>query len=68
MLLTHDAALADADRNRISESVSQAAPVLANLRNLAVAEVRAATDPSPASRSGALRDMLMRCWPRPPSS
>ncbi|MEP7179141.1 MAG: GGDEF domain-containing protein [Pseudonocardiales bacterium] len=30
--------------HRIRESVGQAAPVLANLRNLAIAEVRAATD------------------------
>ena len=34
----------EADERRIRESVSQAAPVLANLRNLAVAEIRAATD------------------------
>jgi diguanylate cyclase (GGDEF)-like protein len=34
----------EADENRIRESVSQAAPVLANLRNLAIAEIRAATD------------------------
>ena len=61
VLLTHDAALADADRNRISESVSQAAPVLANLRNLAVAEVRAATDAlTGLPNARALRDMLMR--------
>jgi diguanylate cyclase (GGDEF)-like protein len=33
-----------ADEQRIRESVSQAAPVLANLRNLAIAEMRAATD------------------------
>jgi diguanylate cyclase (GGDEF)-like protein len=32
------------ERNRIADSVSQAAPVLANLRNLAIAENRAATD------------------------
>ena len=32
------------DEQRISESVGQAAPVLANLRNLAIAEIRAATD------------------------
>jgi diguanylate cyclase (GGDEF)-like protein len=32
------------DRQRIRESVAQAAPVLANLRNLAIAELRAATD------------------------
>jgi diguanylate cyclase (GGDEF)-like protein len=34
----------EADEQRIRESVSQAAPVLANLRNLAIAEIRAATD------------------------
>jgi diguanylate cyclase (GGDEF)-like protein len=33
-----------ADEQRIRESVGQAAPVLANLRNLAIAELRAATD------------------------
>jgi len=32
------------ERHRITDSVSQAAPVLANLRNLAIAENRAATD------------------------
>jgi diguanylate cyclase (GGDEF)-like protein len=32
------------DRQRVREMVSQAAPVLANLRNLAIAELRAATD------------------------
>ena len=32
------------DEQRIHESVSQAAPVLANLRNLAIAEIRASTD------------------------
>jgi diguanylate cyclase (GGDEF)-like protein len=31
-------------RQRISETVAQAAPVLGNLRNLAIAELRAATD------------------------
>jgi diguanylate cyclase (GGDEF)-like protein len=34
----------DLDRRRIDQSVAQAAPVLANLRNLALAEMRAATD------------------------
>ena len=34
----------DSDRRRLDESVAQAAPVLANLRNLALAERRAATD------------------------
>lgn len=32
------------EEERIRESVSQAAPVLANLRNLTIAEIRAATD------------------------
>jgi diguanylate cyclase (GGDEF)-like protein len=32
------------EKQRISDSVIQAAPVLANLRNLAIAELRAATD------------------------
>ena len=32
------------DRHLVRDSVSQAAPVLANLRNLAIAELRAATD------------------------
>ena len=35
---------AEAQRRRIHDSVTQAAPVLANLRNLALAELRAATD------------------------
>jgi diguanylate cyclase (GGDEF)-like protein len=34
----------EADEQRIDQSVGQAAPVLANLRNLAIAEMRAATD------------------------
>lgn len=36
--------LGDRDQNRLKQSVGQAAPVLANLRNLAMAEVRAGTD------------------------
>jgi diguanylate cyclase (GGDEF)-like protein len=35
---------ADEDRRRIREAVGQAAPVLGNLRNLAIAELRASTD------------------------
>jgi diguanylate cyclase (GGDEF)-like protein len=34
----------ESERRRIHDSVTQAAPVLANLRNLALAELRAATD------------------------
>lgn len=37
-------AATEAERRRIRDSVTQAAPVLANLRNLALAELRAATD------------------------
>jgi GGDEF domain-containing protein len=43
-LLTRPAPYDQADEQRIRESVGQAAPVLANLRNLAIAELRAATD------------------------
>ncbi len=44
VLLSRDARYGPTDQERIRESVGQAAPVLANLRNLAIAELRAATD------------------------
>lgn len=44
VLATHRQALTDADAQSIKQSVTQAAPVLANLRNLAIAERRAQTD------------------------
>jgi diguanylate cyclase (GGDEF)-like protein len=44
VIVTGEGRLDGAARRRIDESVSQAAPVLANLRNLAIAETRAATD------------------------
>jgi diguanylate cyclase (GGDEF)-like protein len=44
VLLNRPAPYNEAEEQRIHESVGQAAPVLANLRNLAVAEIRAATD------------------------
>lgn len=44
VLTTHRQALSDADAQSIKQSVTQAAPVLANLRNLAIAERRAQTD------------------------
>ena len=44
VLLSSPAPYSQAEEQQIRESVSQAAPVLANLRNLAVAEIRAATD------------------------
>ena len=61
VLVAHELPLSPSERSRIDESVSQAAPVLANLRNLAVAEVRAATDALtglPNARS--LRESLVR--------
>jgi diguanylate cyclase (GGDEF)-like protein len=55
-------ALGGADRERVEQSVAQAAPVLANLRNLAMAETRAATDsltglPNNRSAADALKRM-----------
>ena len=44
VLVSRPTPYSEAEEQRIGESVSQAAPVLANLRNLAVAEIRAATD------------------------
>ena len=44
LLVEHVEPLDEISRRRIAESVSQAAPVIANLRNLARAESRAATD------------------------
>jgi diguanylate cyclase (GGDEF)-like protein len=44
VLLNRPTPYDEAEEHRIHESVSQAAPVLANLRNLAIAEIRAATD------------------------
>jgi diguanylate cyclase (GGDEF)-like protein len=44
VLLSRSAPYDETDEQRIDQSVSQAAPVLANLRNLAIAEMRAATD------------------------
>jgi diguanylate cyclase (GGDEF)-like protein len=44
VLMNRTEPFAGEDEQRIRESVGQAAPVLANLRNLAIAELRAATD------------------------
>jgi diguanylate cyclase (GGDEF)-like protein len=43
--VAHDNGLAAEEREHVTDTVTQAAPVIANLRNLAVAELRAATDP-----------------------
>jgi diguanylate cyclase (GGDEF)-like protein len=44
VLVEHTGAFGAGEERRLHESVSQAAPVLANLRNLAIAEQRASTD------------------------
>jgi diguanylate cyclase (GGDEF)-like protein len=44
VLVDHNGPLSDRDERRVHESVAYAAPILANLRNLALAEARAATD------------------------
>lgn len=44
VLVARDAPLESGEDQRLRDSVSQAAPVLANLRNLAIAELRASTD------------------------
>jgi diguanylate cyclase (GGDEF)-like protein len=44
VLAAHDAPLDDTAERSIHEAVTQAAPVMGNLRNLAIAELRAATD------------------------
>ena len=45
LLVVKDRAIKPEERDRVTSAVSQAAPILANLRNLAIAEHRAATDP-----------------------
>jgi diguanylate cyclase (GGDEF)-like protein len=61
VLVDHAALLGGAELDRIVESVSQAAPVLANLRNLAVAEIRASTDAlTGLPNARAVRDDLKR--------
>ena len=44
VLVQHPARLDATDRERVTETVTQAAPVVGNLRNLAIAELHAATD------------------------
>jgi diguanylate cyclase (GGDEF)-like protein len=44
VLVQHPFPLDEADRRRVAESMTQASPVLANLRNLALSETRALTD------------------------
>jgi diguanylate cyclase (GGDEF)-like protein len=61
VLLSHGTDLTDQHRLRVKDSVTQAAPVLANLRNLAIAQLRAATDAlSGLPNARAVQDTLKR--------
>jgi diguanylate cyclase (GGDEF)-like protein len=61
LLVQHDDPLDDDGVRRMRESVAQAAPVIANLRNLAVAQLRAATDAlTGLPNRRALDDMIKR--------
>ena len=61
VLVNHSAPLSEADDVRIRDSVAQAAPILANLRNLAKAERQAATDAlTGLANARAVQDTLKR--------
>jgi diguanylate cyclase (GGDEF)-like protein len=61
VLVTRDKPLEPDDTRRIWDSITQAAPVLANLRNLATAELQAATDVlTDLPNKRAVQDMLAR--------
>ncbi|MGI8571213.1 MAG: diguanylate cyclase [Solirubrobacteraceae bacterium] len=61
VLINHEAPLDSNALQRIRESVGQAAPVIANLRNLAIAQLRASTDAlTGLPNRRALDDMLKR--------
>jgi diguanylate cyclase (GGDEF)-like protein len=61
VLIDHAEPFDAEDNLRIRDSVTQAAPVLANLRNLAIAELRAATDAlTGLPNKRAVRDTLTR--------
>jgi diguanylate cyclase (GGDEF)-like protein len=61
VLVRHDEPLSEADDARIRDSVTQAGPILANLRNLAKAERQAATDAlTGMANARAVQDTLKR--------
>ena len=63
VLLNRPAPFDETENVRIRDAVSQAAPVLANLRNLAIAEIRAATDSlTGLSNKRAVADTLTRMF------
>jgi diguanylate cyclase (GGDEF)-like protein len=61
VLASHTEPLSEREHARLGESVAQAAPVLANLRNLAIAETRAMTDAlTGLANARALQDTMKR--------
>jgi diguanylate cyclase (GGDEF)-like protein len=61
VLLEHPRSLGDGDVQHITSSIAEAAPVLANMRNLAIAEFRAATDGlTGLANSRSIRESLAR--------
>jgi diguanylate cyclase (GGDEF)-like protein len=61
LLIEHEHELDDDSVRRMRDSVGQAAPVIANLRNLAIAQLRAATDAlTGLPNRRALDDMIKR--------
>jgi diguanylate cyclase (GGDEF)-like protein len=61
VLVNHEAPLVPDEDRRLRDTVSQAAPVLANLRNLSLAELRASTDAlTGLPNSRAVQDTLKR--------
>ena len=53
VLIEHGRHLPAAEADDVASSIAEAAPVISNLRNLAIAELRASTDTSPACRTSA---------------
>ena len=61
VLVEHAAPLDDIERQYVEDTVTQAAPVVANMRNLAIAELRAATDAlTGLANRRAIQDTLRR--------
>ena len=61
VLLRKHSAVSAADRERLAEAAARAAPALANLRNLGIAETRARTDAlTGLANKRAIRDIIRR--------
>ena len=71
VLATRPQAFSEGQTQKVKQSVTQAAPVLANLRNLAIAELRAATDaltglPNNRNVADTVKRMARRAASAPP--